>query len=475
MQIVLALLCMSVAAVVGGIAGQVLTDVGLGSGTSAKDLSLNMVPPAVLGAVFCAGVIYWIRNAKYRVWGEVLKMIIACAILLIAGATTGFGLWSLWRIHDVTGSSDPASDALATAASATAAQQYEPQLSRELVNTDKHLGLSMLKTALQQKPLQNMLVFPPGFAQIMHLDVALGDEATQKQIASAGGIAQFPEDLDRSDKAVRELIINSGPGVKTAWDMKIAIAPSGVSPSSKLRELAQKYGGAVETNSSLQHGQSSFKTTIDFNGRWKYEFDPIATKDGDFFTAAGSTERVKYLHQTFTDSSEIAVYDGNDVSLVVLPYKNNSQSCVLVMPKRQSLAEYIAALDGNKLDEITHGGNLSTGTLSCPKLTVESDEALTDIVKAMGITHMFDGSGNPLPKLSDSGNTYAVSIMQKAKLVLDEKGTKVLFSIEQLNQTNAYHAPPTPFNITIDHPFLLVIYDKRTDEPLFLGAIYHPR
>jgi serpin B len=97
---------------------------------------------------------------------------------------------------------------------------------------------------------------------------------------------------------------------------------------------------------------------------------------------------------------------------------------------------------------------------------------MNDCLKAIGVKHLFDENSNSLPKIGGFEPTHVRSIKQKLSLKLNEKGTKIVASVQQLDQTESF--VQGPFMMHVNRPFLLAVEDERTKEWLFLGAIFNP-
>jgi len=447
----------------GGCAAQML--IGVTSATVASS-GLRM---AFVGILSSVALVFWLVKTRYRTRLEVTKYILALGLLVLTGSTTGFGLWSAYNA----GLEEPVDNAADAAAAERAKKEYLQLLSSEVVRSDQTLGLATLKAALSLTPGRNMIVFPPGLAQILHMDVILGDHKRGEEICRAAGINSFPQNLTELDKAIRELIVHPDPGVHMKWATSIELAPqSAVVPSARLQQLSKEYcGHGIMQNQALKPDESIFITTALFDGRWLHKFDHGSTSQGVFFTP-DHPHRVDFMHQKFID--HVYFYEDRAATVVGLPYKNNQQIAYIVLPNRgNTLQRLIGAMLPEQLLQMTNSGHPTEGTLALPKLSIESSDSLNQILGSMGVSHIFER--NDLPKLADSGESHAVWIKQKVKISLDEEGTKVETLIAQLNETTAAEAEPQPpFNLTVDRPFLLAIKDLPTEEWLFLGAIFDP-
>jgi serine protease inhibitor len=71
---------------------------------------------------------------------------------------------------------------------------------------------------------------------------------------------------------------------------------------------------------------------------------------------------------------------------------------------------------------------------------------------------------------------FISSVKHKTFIDVHEEGTEAaaVTSIE-VTITSARNDEPEPFEMKIDHPFFIVIYNNQTGATLFMGSIYEPR
>lgn len=459
-----------------GAGGAILIDLAIEQGKKSSVLAMQLAVPAVLGTAVSVASLFWLKRAPHNPSFVVLKFVAVYILLAISGIAAGFGLGGEYRLHDLE-PEDPVSVAMQQRVANEALAKYKGQLIPDVVHSDRHLGLRTLQSALAISPEKNMVVCPPALAQILHIDIALGDQQTKSEIQAAAALTSVPAAISAGDRAVRELITHCSPGVVTNWSMAIAVSPS-IDPSQQLQELSQLYcDKGVERDTNLEPEMSRFTTTINFNGKWLHRFDAQETKPGNFF-APRKTARLPFMHHEFNDDSKVYYLESSKATVVGLPYKNNEQHAYLILPPKQSnLQMFVHNLSVDSLERLTNSGTFRNGRLAMPKLTIVAEQQnLNGILDHLGVKRLFNGNMNSLPGLANnSGGAYAAGITQNVRLSLDENGTKVLFSIQQLNRLNSYHREDEPFDVTFDRPFLLAIKDSRTGEFLFLGAIFEPK
>ena len=102
-----------------------------------------------------------------------------------------------------------------------------------------------------------------------------------------------------------------------------------------------------------------------------------------------------------------------------------------------------------------------------PQMELKSDVELADALRAMGITDVFEGNAD-LSGISAEQELCVGRVLHSAALRVDEKGTKAAAAtaveIETMSLREGY-------NVMLDRPFLLLIWDNQAGMPIFLAAV----
>jgi serpin B len=205
---------------------------------------------------------------------------------------------------------------------------------------------------------------------------------------------------------------------------------------------------------------------IYFKAAWRIPFDPLNTKDEPFHLADGSTVQTQMMHAG-PDAFPYAQGDGWQA--VGLPYLGGDVMMAAVMPSG-GFSEFEDGLDDARLGEILSAMTSQSLALAFPKFGVESQFGLVDALKTLGMTDAFadaDFSG------IDGQKDLAVSdVIHQAFVTVDEVGTEAAAATVAVVGMMA--GPTKPLVVTIDHPFLFLIYDAQTQTILFLGRVLRP-
>jgi serpin B len=137
----------------------------------------------------------------------------------------------------------------------------------------------------------------------------------------------------------------------------------------------------------------------------------------------------------------------------------------------QELADQLAA-GSLPLDE---GFASARGTLRLPRFTAGYGAELTKVLQALGVKLAFDPVQGDFSLLADLDRpVYFDKVIHKTYIDVNERGTEAAAST--VIQMRAGSAAPadTPFEMTVNRPFLFMIKDVQTQVVLFLGAIENP-
>jgi serine protease inhibitor len=208
-----------------------------------------------------------------------------------------------------------------------------------------------------------------------------------------------------------------------------------------------------------------------FNGGWKKEFQPSATKEESFKLQEGSTKQV----QMMTQSGSYEYLQEEEFQAIRLPYGEGQMDMLVILPDESSslgtLHDKLWA-DPNRWHESFQSNR---GEIKLPRLKIEYSEKLKEPLKAMGMTLPFDEvhadfSGMaPVPP-----NLFISAVTHKTFIEVNEKGTEAA-AVTSVHTIATASAPTdTPFQMTINRPFFFAIEDRQTGAWLFVGSVVQP-
>lgn len=200
-----------------------------------------------------------------------------------------------------------------------------------------------------------------------------------------------------------------------------------------------------------------------FKGLWTQRFDKHNTQSMDFTKSDGSSIKTDMMTQT----DDFKYYDNDTFQALGMNYGNGSYSMQVLLPQSgKTLDDVVKAMKA--IDWKSFVGSMSTHEtdVRLPRFTIEYGGEKNEVLESLGIKQMFTTQADfsNFCKMS----TYVSKVVQKAKIEVDEEGTKaaaatyaeMLFTSSGVHTTKQFYA---------DHPFIFVITEYSTGTICFMG------
>ena len=207
---------------------------------------------------------------------------------------------------------------------------------------------------------------------------------------------------------------------------------------------------------------------------WLLEFDPLCTREMDFFHGDASVSRVDCLQHFDTTLS----YLKDDTAQgVLLPYDDGRLAFFALMPDLDAggappdFGGWLSALTTSDLPWLlTTREDAMFLRFAMPKFTAEWTGQLQQILPALGLADAFDPDTADFSALGSSPEGYYLSqVIHAAKIDVNEKGTEA--AAATIAAASGGAAPPAQgITLVLDRPFLYGIVDLDTGVPVFLGT-----
>jgi serine protease inhibitor len=210
-----------------------------------------------------------------------------------------------------------------------------------------------------------------------------------------------------------------------------------------------------------------------FHGLWDDPFDPDDTVDHEFTRGLGLVTQVRLMSK----SASFDYTDDPDLQVVRLRYKQGRFSLLLVLPRKPlSPAAFHDIASASSLARILAALTNRPGTLRMPKVRLAYATDLKPELLEMGMGPAFAKDADFSGVFDRDSPAFISNVLHKTRLEIDEKGTTAAAStvIEYSLSASIEKAPTTPFEMTVDRPFLLALTESETDVILFLGVIGDP-
>ncbi len=214
---------------------------------------------------------------------------------------------------------------------------------------------------------------------------------------------------------------------------------------------------------------------IYFKGSWAKEFDKSKTKLRAFYLSDGKEIRVDMMKQR--DSFKYLKTESFEA--VMLPYGDGKTSISLFLPNIDSdLNAFYKNLSYKSWKLWEPEFIKREGTIEMPKLKIEYKSNLNKSLSALGMEIAFSPVNADFSRMCEieSGlRVYISKVLHKTFLKIDEKGTEAAgVTAVTIKLTSTMHDRVKPFNLIFNRPYFLVIKDKSSGLPLFMGSVLDP-
>lgn len=371
---------------------------------------------------------------------------------------------------------------------------------------DTAFGLDVLGAWCRADPQANLVLSPASLATGLGMAYLGARAGTARAMAGvlhlpvAGGQA-LEAGLQARSVALRGL---DSPGVTLAESNQVWADPSLRTPPSYLNAVATGYGAGVR-RAPLLHSPDQAAQEINhviaaatrgqipqllnpgslrgigwvltdalyLHAAWATPFQAAQTSPGQFTTAAGQLVTVNFLH-----GGEYRTAGAGGWTAVSLPYRGDKLALVALLPgagDRACLMPGAAALGAITSRLAAAGaavpaGGVARNDIALPKVNLSSQASMKDLLSQLGMGVAFSQSAD-FAGLSPQACCIGL-VEHAATLLVGEKGTVA-------SAATAVGMAPTaarvqPSQIVFDRPYLLLVTDTATGEPLFLARVADP-
>jgi serpin B len=238
--------------------------------------------------------------------------------------------------------------------------------------------------------------------------------------------------------------------------------------NSKIKDLLAP--GSLTSNTKLV-----ICNAIYFKADWTSPFKPENSVPQPFYVGQ-ETVQATTMHQM----SSFQYAEDAAMQYLELPYKGQETSMIICLPKQKNgLNTWLNHISAAELTGIPgkFDQTYKRVNVALPKFKIETTHGhLVEQLKSLGITALFSSKAN-LDGIAKGQGLYVSSIIQKAMVAVDEKGTEATAATAMMLAGCAFN-PDRPVEFTADHPFLFLITTKpaKAKQPviLFAGTVINP-
>jgi serine protease inhibitor len=366
---------------------------------------------------------------------------------------------------------------------------------RGLGAADTAFGLRILGALCAGRPGSNALISPVSLATGLDMAYLGARGATAAAIARVLHLARA-RGRNAADFAARSALLRSldRPGVTFTASDRIWADPSlrtrrGFVTAVRIAEgaglthlplLARPEQSRRRINAAIAHGTRGhiahllppgslahppagwvLTDALYLNARWQQPFNHALTAKDTFHAAAGP------VSASFMSGGSFVTARAQGWTAVALPYRGGRLSMIAALPPSGGTG--CGLPDTDTVGTLT--GRLAASkaltAVSLPRVKLAASESMRDVLTKLGMGIAFGGSAD-FTGLSDQACCIGF-VQHAATLAVQEKGTVA-------SAATAIGMEPTAAHITLgfDRPYLLILRDTRTGEPLMLAWVANP-
>lgn len=206
-----------------------------------------------------------------------------------------------------------------------------------------------------------------------------------------------------------------------------------------------------------------------FEAEWSKIYEDHQVRDGKFTKEDGTEQNVEFMY-----SSDGKYIEDESATGFIKYYKDHKYAFAALLPNEGvSVSEYVASLDGEKLNTILSGAESVALNTSIPKFKTEYSKEMSEILCEMGMPTAFDSENADFKGLGESvgRNIFINNVIHKTFIEVGEKGTRAgAVTVIEMNDMSA--CPPDEIKeIYLDRPFVYMLIDCENNVPFFIGTL----
>ena len=208
-----------------------------------------------------------------------------------------------------------------------------------------------------------------------------------------------------------------------------------------------------------------------FDAKWEDPYPANRIRKDEFTREDGSRQEGDFLFSR----EGTYLQDGSCTGFLKYYAGRRFAFAALLPEEGTALTDFIAGLDGKKLRSLLEGAERTKVDTKTPKLELEYAAELQGVLAELGITDAFDEGLADFSSMGhcESGDNLFISrVLHKTCMKLDEEGTKAAaVTVVEMEKATAIMEPKPIPQVYLDRPFVYMILDCETNQPVFIGRV----
>lgn len=203
-----------------------------------------------------------------------------------------------------------------------------------------------------------------------------------------------------------------------------------------------------------------------FNAPWQDKFDASLTSKADFRGQSGTT-KVDMMYRKGTYN--YVEYQG--CQMIELPYLGSSYSMFVVLPPSgMKIDDVLPYVNETVYDEAMNMLAPAEVKFSMPKVKLETELLLNDVLMDMGVKTAFSGAAD-FKGIAETGPLSVSQVKQKCYIDITESGTEAAAVTSITVKLTSVRPEIDVKTMTVDRPYVFFIADRENSDILFAGKI----
>ena len=247
--------------------------------------------------------------------------------------------------------------------------------------------------------------------------------------------------------------------------------------------IGEKTNGTITElmgDDALDHRTAALLVdAVYFKGTWTYAFSPEDTTDDVFYHRDGCETSAKYMKASRMMEAIKSMPSLGNASFVVLDYGIDADfSALFILPgssSKESMNDLISGLTSHSISDLMEEATEVSVNLKLPRFHLAfGPSKLKPHLINMGMKIAFNKDiVGKFSRMSYIRGLYVEDVHHGASIEVKEDGTEAAAATVVVMNFES-DSPDDPVELTFDRPFVVVIFQRSSGIPLFMGKVEEP-
>uniref|UniRef100_A0A2A4K0E7 Serpin domain-containing protein n=1 Tax=Heliothis virescens TaxID=7102 RepID=A0A2A4K0E7_HELVI len=214
--------------------------------------------------------------------------------------------------------------------------------------------------------------------------------------------------------------------------------------------------------------------TLYFKGSWRHQFNPNATKNGQFYVTDKIQKTIPFM--TVNDKFYYSESTKYDAKVLRMPYMGNKYAMYIIVPNSLTGLPRVLTYLSDLRQELNNLREYLVD-VTLPKFKFDYTSQLDGILRELGVRAAFEDTasfpGIARGQLLDQ-RLKVSKVLQRSGIEVNELGS-VAYSATEISLVNKFGEDTEAYaEVIANKPFLFFIQDEATRQLLFTGRVADP-